>query len=302
MRRFGFLVVALAVTVTGCDQSKAKLEAALAEQQALSAEKDSLMTEILETSKFVTDVNSELAKVKGLEGSPGAGDPGVPGAAKDREQRQQALTRIQTVLARLDSQQTSLGKTETRLKELTRRNSRLANQLADYKKSLGELRTNMERQQTELTAIIDSQRTQITALAGRVDTLVVERQALADTVGQLTVEKNTAFWAAGKESALREQGLVRKEGSKFLIFGGTSLHPTRNPDENAFTRIDLTQETSIALPDSAKWYKVVSPQNLDFVDTMQTQVKDGKKVRGTLVITDARRFWGPSKFLILVED
>lgn len=303
MRRFAFLIAAAAVVATtGCDQNKAKLQAALAEQQSLSAEKDSLMGEILETSKFVADVNTELAKVKGLEDGAASTDQGVPGAAKDREQRQVALQRIQTVLARLDSQQTVLSKSEGRLKDIGRRNSRLARQLAQYKKSLADLKTSMEQQQTQLTAIIDSQRVQITALAGRVDTLVVERQALSDTVGQLTSEKNTAYYTAGKEDELRKEGVVRKEGSKFLIFGGTSLHPTRSPDPSTFTQIDLTQQTMIQLPDSTHWYKVVSPQNLTFVDTTQTKVKDGNKVKGQLVITEPRGFWAPSKYLILVQD
>lgn len=304
MRRFAFLAVAAAVTLTttACDQNKTKLQAALAEQQSLSAEKDSLMAEILETSKFVADVNTELAKVKGLEGGAAGTDPGVPGAAKDREQRQLAVQRIQMVLARLDSQETSLNKAQSRLKDLGRRNSRLANQLAQYKQSLAELKTSMEQQQTQLTAIIDSQRVQITALAGRVDTLTTERQALTDTVTQLTSEKNAAYYAAGREDELRKEGVVRKEGSKFLFFGGTSLHPTRAPDPALFTRVDMTQETRIPLPDTTHWYKVVSPQNLNFVDTTQTQVKDGNKVKGTVVITEPRNFWAPSKYLILVQD
>lgn len=299
MRRYAFLLAGL-VLVAGCDQSKAKLEQALAEQQAVSAQKDSLMAEILETSKFVTDVNTELAKVKGLNADGTVADPGVPGAARDRDQRQQTLAQVQAVITRLTEKEAELERNSERLKVLTKRDSRLGRQLAEYKKSLADLKAEMETQATQLTAIIDSQKTEIVTLGARVDTLNVEKTALRDTVGNLTTAQNTAYYVAGTEKELKEKGIVVKEGSKFLVFGGTSLQPSRRPDPSLFTRIDLTQDSVIVLPDSAKKYKIVSRQSPEFLDT--TTVEQDGKVKGELHIQSPTEFWAASKFLILVQD
>jgi outer membrane murein-binding lipoprotein Lpp len=78
MRRAFLLLIPL-IAVLGC-QSKKDYEKALADAQTLAAEKDSLLSEVLETSKFVTSVNEELARSKSVGGSAAtAGDPGVPG-------------------------------------------------------------------------------------------------------------------------------------------------------------------------------------------------------------------------------
>ena len=100
------------------------------------------------------------------------------------------------------------------------------------------------------------------------DTLCTEKAglenvnvALTDTVANLTSYKNTVYYAVGTKDELMKRGIVTKEGSKFLVFGGTRLEPARNLDPAAFTAIDKTQQTSIPLPRSDKKYKIVSRQS-----------------------------------------
>ena len=65
MRKYAWtVIVAGALATTGCNQ--AELKKALADAKAAEAQKDSLLTEVLETTQFVTDINSELAKAKSL--------------------------------------------------------------------------------------------------------------------------------------------------------------------------------------------------------------------------------------------
>ena len=83
--RYAWLIVLAVVATTGCNQ--AELKKALAEAKTAEAQKDSLLTEVLETTQFVTDINSELAKAKSMSVKSASTDPGVPGAKKDREER-----------------------------------------------------------------------------------------------------------------------------------------------------------------------------------------------------------------------
>ena len=57
--RYAWLIVLAVVATTGCNQ--AELKKALAEAKSAEAQKDSLLTEVLETTQFVSDLNSELA-------------------------------------------------------------------------------------------------------------------------------------------------------------------------------------------------------------------------------------------------
>lgn len=299
MRHLG-LALLLTLTVAGCDRNRDELTRALAQAQAASAEKDSLLSEVLETSKFVNDINAELAKVKAtakgtLEGS----DRGAPGPEQDRQARAQAVTRVQALIARLDSTDVRLKKSEQRASASSKRNKMLLAQIEEFQRTVADLRTAAERQEAEYTAIVEGQREEIASLTVRVDTLVVEKSALKDTVGNLTTYKNTVYVAAGTKDELKRQGIVVEEGSKFLMFGGKSLHPARHLSREVFSVLDKIRDTVIELPRDDKNYKLVSRQGLEYADTVN--VNKGK-VRRTLHIASPEEFWAASKYLILVQD
>jgi outer membrane murein-binding lipoprotein Lpp len=306
MRRAFLLLIPL-IAVLGC-QSKKDYEKALADAQTLAAEKDSLLSEVLETSKFVTSVNEELARSKSVGGSAAtAGDPGVPGPEADRAARAAALKKVQDLVVHLNEAETKLDAASARARTLSGRNKTLLTQIDDYKAQLDTLRASAERQAFELGAVIDSQKVQIASLSEERDTLTAqtsslsaERIALNDSVARLTTTTNTVYYVVGKEDDLIKKGVVKKEGSKFLFFGGTSLQPARNLTPENFTAVDKTQELVIPMPASDKEYKVISRQNLAFADS--TDLDDGKVKGGQLHIMSPDQFWAGSRYLILVED
>jgi hypothetical protein len=295
--KYAGLVLILAVTTMGCE-SRASLTKALAESKAAEAQKDSLLTEVLETTQFVSDLNSELAKAKvaALE----VGDErGVPGARQDRAERQATLGRIRQVIDRLNESEAKLIETENRAKNAKIRNARLLAQIATYKQTIEDLKTAAEQQRAETEAIIADQRNQIASLAGRVDTLSLEKGWLIDTVAHLTAYNNRVYNAVGTKDELIKSGVVTKEGSKFLFFGGTRLEPARRPNLDAFTMIDKTQTLSIPLPRTDKKYKIVSRQSPDF---LAGDITEKGEVKGVVEIGSPEEFWSASKYLILVQN
>ena len=290
--RYAGLILLVAMTATGCD--KAELNRALAESRAAEAQKDSLLTEVLETTQFVSELNSELAKAKSVATMSENADPGLPGAIHDREERKATLARIQQVIARLNESEAKLTAAETRAKNARFRNTRLLAQIAIYKKTIEDLKTAAEQQRAEN----EEQRLQIALLAGQVDTLGKERNSLRGSVANLISYKNTVFYAIGTKDELLKDGVVTKEGSKFLIFGGTRLEPARNLNPAAFTAIDKTQTLSIALPRIDKKYKIVSRQSPEFLSGDVTPKGD---VKGVVEIISPEEFWSASKYLILVQ-
>jgi len=290
--RYAGLILLVAMTATGCD--KAELNRALAESRAAEAQKDSLLTEVLETTQFVSELNSELAKAKSVATMSENADPGLPGAIHDREERKATLARIQQVIARLNESEAKLTAAETRAKNARFRNTRLLAQIAIYKKTIEDLKTAAEQQRAEN----EEQRLQIALLAGQVDTLGKERNTLRGSVATLISYKNTVFYAIGTKDELLKDGVVTKEGSKFLIFGGTRLEPARDLNPAAFTAIDKTQTLSIALPRIDKKYRIVSRQSPEFLSGDVTPKGD---VKGVVEIISPEEFWSASKYLILVQ-
>jgi hypothetical protein len=305
MRKYAWtVIIAGALATTGCNQGE--LKKALADAKAAEAQKDSLLTEVLETTQFVTDINGELAKAKSLSVTTTSSDPGLPGARKDRDDRKAALARVNAVIAKLNESEAKLAQTETRAKQSRQRNARLLAQIETYKKTIEDLRTTAETQKTDYETQLAAANTQIATLAGRVDTLTTEKgqlqsdkAALSDTVVHLTTYKNTVYYAVGTKDELMKKGVITKEGSKFLVFGGTRLEPARNLNPEAFTAIDKTQNTSIPLPRTDKKYKIISRQSPTYLAA--GVAKDGK-VSGTVEIAQPEEFWSASKYLILVQD
>ncbi len=293
--RYAGLILLIAMTVTGCNRRQAELTRALAESRAAEAQKDSLLTEVLETTQFVSDLNSELAKAKTVALTSDGADPGLPGAIQDREERKATLARIQQVIARLNESEAKLTAAETRAKNARFRNARLLAQIATFQKTIEDLKTAAEQQRAEN----EDQRSQIALLAGEVDTLGKERNSLRGSVASLITYKNTVYYAVGTRDELIKNGVVTKEGSKFLVFGGTRLEPARNLNSAAFTAIDKTQTLSIALPRIDKKYKIVSRQSPEY---LSGDVNPKGEVKGVVEIVAPEEFWSPSKYLILVQN
>ena len=290
------VLAALALTVAGC-ADKQKLDAALAESQKVSAEKDSLLNEVLANAEMVSSINSELSKVKDLGANPVTkGEAGTTA----NDQRQVVLGKIRDAITRLQTSEDNLEKAKQRLAALDKKDSRLTAQITKYQQTIEEMKTQMEQQQTQYLATIDSQKVQIATLNSNLDTVTAqkaqvetEKQALVDTM-------NTVYYAIGTSKALKDEGVAVQEGSKFLFFGGTRLEPARDPNVSAFTVIHRINDTVIALPDSTHSYKIISRQNASY---LSNEVRDGNKVKGdALHIANPEKFWGASKFLVVVQD
>ena len=290
------VLAALALTVAGC-ADKQKLDAALAESQKVSAEKDRLLNEVPANAEMVSSINSELGKVKDLGANPVTkGEAGTTA----NDQRQVVLGKIRDAITRLQTSEDNLEKAKQRLAALDKKDSRLTAQITKYQQTIEEMKTQMEQQQTQYLATIDSQKVQIATLNSNLDTVTAqktqvetEKQALVDTM-------NTVYYAIGTSKALKDEGVAVQEGSKFLFFGGTRLEPARDPNVSAFTVIHRINDTVIALPDSTKSYKIISRQNASY---LSNEVRDGNKVKGdALHIANPEKFWGASKFLVVVQD
>jgi hypothetical protein len=297
------LLLLLPALLAGCDTKAKQQLAELSKadslrQDSLLAIKNQLLNDMLVSTQFVNDIDAEIAKARSLPKPKAGAKLATPAeAARIKEDREETLGKIRMLVARLDSTDARLRSMRTRVASLSKRDSTLSEQIAQYEKTIADFRETVERQKTEFQAIIDQQNQQIASLKGQVDTLTTVKTALADTVGQLTTEKNLAYYVAGTRDELVQKGVLVEEGNKkFLLFGDRPVKMARTLDTSTFTRIDRLKDRDITLPDGE--YSVFTPQDMQYATAYQT--KNGH-ITGGLHVAQPEQFWANSKFLILVK-
>ncbi len=301
MKRLALLL--LVPALFACDtQAKQQLgvlaKADSLRQDSLLNVKNQLLNDMLVSTQFINDIDAEIAKARSLPKPKTRTALATPAeAATIKQDRDEVLGKIRMLVQRLDATDARLREVRASAASLSQHDSTLTRQIAQYEQNIADFRATVERQKTEFQAIIDSQNVQIASLKGKVDTLNTVKAALSDTVTDLTRVKNTGYYVAGTRDELVHEGVLSEEGHKqFLLFGNRPVEPARTLDPSAFTRIDITRDTSIALPDGE--YSIFSRQDPQYAQAFA--VKDGK-ITGGLRITSPTQFWASSKFLILMK-
>ena len=282
----------LAVVVTGC-VSKAEYDRQLAQAAALSAEKDSLLSEVVATSQFIAEVNTEIDKVR--TGQPVASTTGEMETLSPTQARAQLMTRVTELTARVKTAEDRLAASRRRVASLTAGNTELTQR---YDSTIAAFQTLVDNQKSEIIALLDqvsALTAQNTQLRDANVQLASERAALAADNESLMAEQNMVYWVAGKKDDLLRRGIIEQRGG-MLGIGRTSVL-ARTLDANEFNAVDRNQMVELALPDPNKSYRIISPNDMNGLDVAPT---DGR-IKGTLRISSPVTFWRPSRFLVLVE-
>lgn len=304
------LSLPLFVALAACDTKAKQQLATLARADSLRTDslvsiKNDLLNEVMTSTQFVNDLNGEMAKLKSHR--PTKLDTQLTPESdveSIKQERAAVVQRIHELVARLDSSEARVASLRARANRLALHDSSLVAQVAQYEKTIVDLRRTVESQKAEYEATIAKQNQQIAALNSKVDTvtqenvrLAGEKTALVDTVGTLTAEKNTAYYVIGTKDDLIRQGILVEEGHKrFVIVGGRSVVPARDLDPAKFTKIDRLHDRVINLP--AGDYEILSRQNPAYASPFVA--KDGK-ISGGLRIDQPEQFWASSRFLIIVK-
>ncbi|MEO7714282.1 MAG: hypothetical protein ABIV10_15320 [Gemmatimonadaceae bacterium] len=291
IRRYSLVMLAAGV-LAGCGDSKEhKLADSLATAKAadqqrltiqLAAQKDSLTRVVLQADDFIQHIDSSVARVVGKP-KKGARKATLDPLAQQIENRRAVMQRVDALVARARA-------TAAELKKSQQDNKVLSAQLA-----------NDEAMINDLNATIQHQTATIAALSTRVDSLNGVTREMGATIATLEAQNNKAFYVIGKEDELIKRGIIVHEGGANLLFAhpGRTLQMSRTADAAAFTAVDQRGMKLIEMPEPNRRWKVVSRQSLDYAAVDE---RDNDTFRGNLKITEPGKFWGPSRFLIVVEQ
>ena len=289
--RLGWVPVVLAALVA-CERGPSvEVQRQLEQLAVVSAQKDSLLQEVADNARLVSEISAELAKVevKGKRLRVAAESP-------LQASRDSLLEKIRYVAARVNESDARLRDSERRIRSLSI--------LSDS------LRATLEATVANLQGVIETQRGTIGALTEQVNglqsqnaQLAAEKAALADTVATLAAQNNTVYYVVGTKDELLQRGIVVQEGGSRFPFivekRGQTVVPARDLEPSEFTAIDKRQVTEIALPEPGQAYRIASRHD---VTALATPPDERGKITGTLRIAAPDRFWAASKFLIIVRS
>jgi hypothetical protein len=296
------IVLAAALSLVACDRSKPELEKTLAQVQQISAEKDSLLKDVMQTSQFIADVNTELAKVKSRNaGKPTQGKAGeMESSLSPTQQREAIKARVMELTTRLNESESRLAASRKRVADLAASNTGLTQQLAAYDSTIAAFKKITDNQRAEIAALSE----QVNALAGENTQLktekvqlVTERASLTEEKDKLTVERNTVYYVIGTKDELLKKKVIEQTGG--LLGIGKTQVPARELNASDFTSIDKSKISEIAFPAADKSYRIITRQD---VTALEAGPDKGGRIKGGLKIKDADRFWGASKYLILIQS
>ena len=290
-----FAVLAVLALASACKMSHEDVRAdsvRTAEQvkltNQLAAQKDSLMTVVLDADKFISQIDSQISRVRGVPAPKRKKDAESP--IQDQLQaRRDLLGRVDALVRRAQTTARELAAARTHEKMLTGDSTHSAQALESDQKMIAELNSTIQRQ----TARLSTMQAQVDSIAG-------QNAKLSTDLALLETTHNKVYYVIGREDDLLKKGIVVREGGANLLLAhpGRTLQPARTLDASLFTPIDARNVHEIAVPDSTRNYAIVSRQSLDDADVAMV---DKSSFRGNLKIKDSDRFWSPSKYLIIVE-
>jgi hypothetical protein len=248
----------------------------------LAAQKDSLTRIVLQADDFISQIDSSMSRVRGLpkgKRSTKTLDP----LARQVENRKLVMERVDALVKRAQA-------TAAQLARANKSNAALRQQIAADSAMIADLNSTIQRQ----TATIDG-------LSVRIDSLKAAGQQLATTLANVETENAKVYYVVGREDDLVKRGVIVREGGANLLLAhpGRTLQIARTVPTELFTPVDSRQTTLIPMPDSTRRYRIVSRQSLD---AAEVQERKRNTFRGNIHIADASRFWGPSKYLVVVEQ
>jgi hypothetical protein len=284
--KLAIVVVAAAVFASGCDQQALKVAQARADSlQTVAVDHDRALAEVAADARALSEISGEISKVR-LNGKVKVAQAESPDAAR----RDSVVERVRLLVSRVHAADARVKASQDQIASMTH--------LSDS------LRATLESTVVNFQKIVDDQKTQVATLTARVDSLTGVTIALNDTLNNVQTRDNTVYYVIGTKDDLIKKGVITEEGGARFLFvlwkSGKTLVPARTLDPAVFTAIDRRQVTSIALPDSAQPYRIVSRNDLT---ALNAQPADNGEIVNTnkLAIARPEQFWAGSRYLIIVE-
>jgi len=276
-----FLFVACALSLGACNLTGGQQEAAQQERDSLQRiinEKDMELDDILST---FNEVQEGIRRINEAENRVTIADSSPESASsrdvirENMEFIQQAIKQNRDMIAQL---QEKLKNSSIKATKMQKTIENLQKQIDTQAARIQELEASL----AEKDALIEAQGDAIAGLSNDVAALTEENRSKTEKMQQQDEELNSAWFVFGTKDELKEQ--------KILTKGDVLKNGDFNKDY--FTKIDIRYDKEL------RFYSK-SAQLLSTHPTGSYQLTKDKKGEYELVITDPKKFWSVSRYLVV---
>ena len=194
-----------------------------------------------------------------------------------------------------------MNQNRKRISELSHHWKNSANKNQYLEKAIGTFKKQLVQKNIELTALnekLTALNAEMTQLHTSVDTLNAQYASKLQTISEQTQTSNTVlntvYYVVGKSKDLQEAQLIDREGG--LLGIGKTSKLNGDFDNSKFIQIDYTKTNTI--PVNKEDAKIITSHPSD----SYTLDKDDKGVVKNLLITNPKKFWSASKYLVVVHS
>lgn len=282
-----WLAALLMMGLAACDSQREK-QAALAD---ILTSEDSLQQIITQKENELNDIIGTLNEIQAgfRQINEAEGRVNVERAEGPTANKQEILENMQFIQSTMAFNRDLIANLRQQLKNVSTSNSRLKKTLeetvnsltAELDKKTAELQTLREELARKDIRIAEQQE-EISTLHENVNSLTADNAGKTQTLAAQEEQLNTAYYVFGTKKELREQNILKR---------GDVL---RSGDFNTdyFTRIDIRVTKTIKLYSKSAKLLTSHPEGSYSLD------KDAQG-QYTLRITDVKKFWSVSKYLVI---
>jgi len=185
-------------------------------------------------------------------------------------------------------------------KKLSSLNAQLRNsgiKIASLQSQIDTLNANIARRDNDMALLrtdLENRNVQIGQLNNKVGTMQTVILNDSAKISQQTAEINKAYVVSGTYKALKEKGVVVKEGGVLGLGKKESLQENFNND-NLFTQVDITKTKTI--PVNSKSAKLVTEHPANSYKMVMDE--SNSKIIAYIEIEDPATFWKLSKYAVV---
>ncbi len=204
----------------------------------------------------------------------------------DENSRNNIINEIQMINELIDKNKKTIASLRAQIKKSNMKISAFEKTIKDLEKQI----EDKDKEITELKDKLEKLNFTVEELNVKVETLTTQNTEKTEIISKQTEELNMAWYVLGSSKELIEKEVITREGGVIGI--GKSSKLSKEVKKEYFTKIDIRNVKEI--PISSKKAKILSthPQSsFDF--------KKEDNVFISLIITDAKKFWSISKYLVI---
>jgi chromosome segregation ATPase len=287
MKKVALLSFVLGLVFSSCENFKTQYESASRKADSLSVVAE---TKDASINSFIASLNEIETNLDTIAHKQASIERTTTTAGENKsDQKARINENIMTINELLD-------KNRELIEQLQKKSRSQGRKISELQKLVNNLNLKMAEKDSELVKLnyqLADMKMNVENLNVTIDTLTAQNVVKESVIKEKTEKINTAYYIVGTYKELRDKKVLNKEGGFLGI--GKNQKLINDFDGDAFTKIDITQTLTINL--DCKEAKIITthPANSYSFD------KDKDKVR-SLTISDFDKFWGVSKYLVIVKN